>query len=220
MTTRSAAADGAAASDLTSPARLAPLAGLRRTALLLPGVVWLAVFCLLPLAFIFIVSLGTRDELHRIVLENPSLDNYRRAFNPIFLPTVVTSVYYAAATTILSLAIAFPLAYWISRYGGRHKVILLLLVMLPFWASYLIRTYAWIIILRDQGVANAMLQAVGLTNEPIVLLNTDFSVILGMTYGFRPFAISRRTCRSTGWTRVSWRRLGICTRRGARRSST
>ena len=61
--------------------------------------------------------------------------------------------------------------------------------MLPFWTSYLIRTYAWMIILRDNGVANSILQAVGLTSEPIILLNTDFSVILGMTYGFLPFAI-------------------------------
>ena len=61
--------------------------------------------------------------------------------------------------------------------------------MLPFWTSYLIRTYAWMIILRDNGVANSILQAIGLTSEPIILLNTDFSVILGMTYGFLPFAI-------------------------------
>jgi spermidine/putrescine transport system permease protein len=61
--------------------------------------------------------------------------------------------------------------------------------MLPFWTSYLIRTYAWMIILRDNGVANSILQGIGLTSEPIILLNTDFSVILGMTYGFLPFAI-------------------------------
>ncbi len=61
--------------------------------------------------------------------------------------------------------------------------------MLPFWTSYLIRTYAWMIVLRDQGVVNQFLQAVGLTQEPLILLNTDFSVILGMTYGFLPFAI-------------------------------
>ena len=61
--------------------------------------------------------------------------------------------------------------------------------MLPFWTSYLIRTYAWMIILRDNGVLNAILQAVGLIDEPLILLNTDISVILGMTYGFLPFAI-------------------------------
>ena len=61
--------------------------------------------------------------------------------------------------------------------------------MLPFWTSYLIRTYSWIILLRDNGVVNSLLQAVGLTHEPIILMNTDLSVILGMTYGFLPFAI-------------------------------
>ena len=91
--------------------------------------------------------------------------------------------------TILSLAIGYPIAYWISRYGGRRKALLLILVMLPFWTSYLIRTYAWQIILRDNGVLNSILQAVGLTHQPIILMNTDISVILGMTYGFLPFAI-------------------------------
>ena len=68
-------------------------------------------------------------------------------------------------------------------------MLLLVLVMLPFWTSYLIRTYAWMIILRDNGIVNGFLQAVGITSEPIILLNTDFAVILGMTYGFLPFTI-------------------------------
>ena len=92
-------------------------------------------------------------------------------------------------TTILSIAIGYPIAFWISRYGGRHKALLLILVMLPFWTSYLIRTYAWMIILRDNGVVNSILQGLGITSEPIILLNTDLAVILGMTYGFLPFAI-------------------------------
>ena len=157
--------------------------------LLVPGVAWLTLFFVVPLAMIFVVSLGSRDALDRVVLDQLSLDNYRRAFDPAFLPTFLNSLRYAAATTVLSLAIGYPIAYWISRYGGRHKALLLVLVMLPFWTSYLIRTYAWMIILRDNGVANWALQAVGLTNEPLILLNTDFSVILGMTYGFLPFAI-------------------------------
>jgi spermidine/putrescine transport system permease protein len=157
--------------------------------LLVPGIAWLILFFLVPLAMIFVVSLGSRDALDRVVLDHLSLDNYRRAFDPAFLPTFLNSLRYAAATTVLSLAIGYPIAYWISRYGGRHKALLLILVMLPFWTSYLIRTYAWMIILRDNGVANWALQAVGVTNEPLILLNTDFSVILGMTYGFLPFAI-------------------------------
>jgi spermidine/putrescine transport system permease protein len=161
----------------------------RGALVVLPAVAWLAIFFLLPLALILVVSLGSRDELGRIVLDRLSLENYQQAFNPDYLPTLVNSLRYAALTTIASLVIGYPIAYWISKYGGRHKVLLLLLVLLPFWTSYLIRTYAWMIILRDNGIVNAALQAVGLTSEPIILLNTDLSVILGMTYGFLPFTI-------------------------------
>jgi spermidine/putrescine transport system permease protein len=170
----------------TEPGRLARLRG---SALVLPGVAWLTLFFVIPLGIIFVVSLGQRDALDRVDLSSPSLDNYARAFDPVFLPTFLNSIRYAAITTVLSLAIGYPIAYWISRYGGRRKALLLILVMLPFWTSYLIRTYAWMIILRDNGVLNTILQAVGLTSQPLILMNTDVSVILGMTYGFLPFAI-------------------------------
>ena len=90
-----------------------------------------------------------------------TLDHYASALSPTFLPTIWNSFRYAALTTMFSIAIGYPIAYWISRYGGRNKTLLLILVMLPFWTSYLIRTYAWMIILRDNGVVNSMLQAVG-----------------------------------------------------------
>jgi len=162
---------------------------LRSLALVLPGVAWLTLFFVVPLGLIFFVSLGQRDELDRIVLSDPTFDNFGRAFDPVFLPTFLRSIRYAVIVTVLSLAIGYPIAYWISRYGGRHKALLLILVMLPFWTSYLIRTYAWIIILRDNGVVNSLLQAAGITSQPIILMNTDISVIVGMTYGFLPFAI-------------------------------
>jgi spermidine/putrescine transport system permease protein len=157
--------------------------------LLLPGLGWLVLFFLVPLAFILVISFGSRDELDRISLTVLSLDNYLRALDPRFVPTALNSLRYAAITTVLSLVIGYPIAYWISRHGGRHKALLLILVMLPFWTSYLIRTYSWALILRDHGVLNSILQAVGLTSEPILLMSTDLSVILGMTYGFLPFAI-------------------------------
>jgi len=165
------------------------LTRLRGPIVVLPAVAWLAVFFLLPLAFILVISLGSRDELGRIVLDHPSLDNYRKAFNPDYLPTLVNALRYAALTTVASLLIGYPVAYWISRYGGHRKALLLVIVMLPFWTSYLIRTYAWMIILRDNGVVNSALRTIGLTSDPVILLNTDFSVVLGMTYGFLPFAI-------------------------------
>ena len=155
----------------------------------LPGVVWLALFFLAPLAIILVVSLGSRDAGGHVTLAHPGIQNYIQATRPEYLPAFGNSLRYSAITTVLSIVIGYPIAYWISRYGGRRKVLLLILVMLPFWTSYLIRTYAWMIILRDNGVLNSILQALGLTSDPIPFLNTDFSVVLGMTYGFLPFAI-------------------------------
>jgi spermidine/putrescine transport system permease protein len=155
----------------------------------LPGVLWLSLFFLAPLVIILVVSLGTRDPGGHITLANPGFQNYVQATRPEYLPAFANSLRYAGITTVLSILIGYPIAYWISRYGGRRKILLLILVMLPFWTSYLIRTYAWMMILRDNGVLNSILQAFGLTQEPLVLLNTDFSVVLGMTYGFLPFAI-------------------------------
>jgi spermidine/putrescine transport system permease protein len=158
----------------------------------LPGVVWLAIFFIVPLVMIFVVSLGHLDASGHITLVNANLDQYAQAIGtPEFLPQLLRSLRYAAITTVLSLAIGYPIAYWIANYGGKRKALLLILVMLPFWTSYLIRTYAWMIILRDNGVANSVLQALGIgdPDNPLVLLNTDFAVILGMTYGFLPFTI-------------------------------
>ena len=156
---------------------------------MLPGVAWLGAFFLLPLLIIFVVSLGTNDPTGHIDLSRPNLQNYVQASRPEYIPAFLNSMRYAFTTTVLSIVIGYPIGYWISRYGGRRKVLLLILMMLPFWTSYLIRTYAWMIILRDNGVLNSILQSLGLTGDPIPFLNTDFSVILGMTYGFLPFAI-------------------------------
>jgi spermidine/putrescine transport system permease protein len=161
----------------------------RDAAYLLPGLAWLVVFFALPLAIIFVVSLGTRDQFGGVILDNLGFQNYLRAMEPDFFPTVTNSLRYATLTTIFSIAVAYPIAYWISRYGGRRKILLLILVMLPFWTSWVIRTYAWMTILRDNGVVNGILQALGITDQPIAFLNTDFAVVLGMTYGTLPFAI-------------------------------
>ena len=157
--------------------------------LIVPGVVWLVALFLLPLGIIAIFSLGSVDPNGAITLANPDLANYERALSAEFLPAFGRSIYYSLATTVLSMVIGYPVAYWISRYGGRHKILLLVLVMLPFWTSYLIRTYSWTILLRDNGVVNSLLQAVGIIDQPIILMNTDLSVILGMVYGFLPIAI-------------------------------
>ncbi|MCU0477452.1 MAG: ABC transporter permease [Chloroflexi bacterium] len=161
----------------------------RDVVFLLPGMAWLVVFFALPLAIIFVVSLGSRDQYGGVVFDVLGWSNYLRALEPDFLPTVANSLRYATLTTVLTILISYPIAYWISRYGGRRKILLLILVMLPFWTSWVIRTYAWMIILGDNGVLNGILGGLGLVDEPIMLLNTDLAVVLGMTYGFLPFAI-------------------------------
>ncbi len=161
----------------------------RDAVFLVPGMAWLVVFFAIPLGIIFVVSLGTRDQYGGVVFDQLGARGYLRALEPDFLPTVFNSLRYASLTTIFSIAIAYPVAYWISRYGGRRKVLLLVLVMLPFWTSWVIRTYAWMMILGDDGVLNGFLAGMGVVDEPIAILNTDFAVVLGMTYGFLPFAI-------------------------------
>ena len=183
-----------AASSTTAAPAATTTAGRRRLGLgagvlVLPGVIWLGIFFLFPLALIAVISLGAVDPSSHITLAHPSLQNYVDAVRAEYLPAFGRSIYYSVMTTILSLGIGYPVAYWISRYGGRRKILLLILVMLPFWTSYLIRTYAWMIILRDNGVINSLLLQAGFIAAPLRLLNTDLSVILGMTYGFLPFAI-------------------------------
>lgn len=157
--------------------------------LVAPGVLWLAIFFIAPLGIIFVVSLAHRDAANHIVFENLGFHNYAEATRPEYIPAFLNSVKYAAISTLLCIGLGYPIAYWISRHGGSRKVLLLILVMLPFWTSYLIRTYAWMIILRDNGVLNGALQTLGVIDQPLILLNTDISVIVGMTYGFLPFAI-------------------------------
>jgi spermidine/putrescine transport system permease protein len=182
---------GAAPVSAVRPYRVPLRSRLGGVVFILPGVAWLAIFFILPLFIIVAVSFATRDPAGHVTFANPTLDNYLTATRPEYLTALWNSLRYAAITTILSILIGYPIAYWISRYGGARKNLLLVLVMLPFWTSYLIRTYAWMIILRDTGVLNSVLQGVGIgdPDNPLRLLNTDFSVVLGMTYGFLPFAI-------------------------------
>ncbi len=154
--------------------------------LMAPTVLWLVLFLILPLGVILVYSFGSRGTYGDVIL-GFSFDNYLRAFNPTWFPVILRSFGFAAVATALTLLLGYPLAYFIAVYGGRRKNIYLILVMLPFWTSYLIRTYSWIIILRSQGVINTVLEWMHVINEPIDMLNTSFSVILGLTYGFLPF---------------------------------
>jgi spermidine/putrescine transport system permease protein len=110
-------------------------------------------------------------------------ENYTRAFDPLFAPVLLRSVGYALGTVALCLVLGYPVAYYIALYGGRWKNVLIALVVLPFFVNYLIRTYAWVAILSDEGLVN------GLLSEPVRFLNTPWAVIGGLVYGYLAFMI-------------------------------
>jgi spermidine/putrescine transport system permease protein len=156
--------------------------------LLAPMIAWLVLFVILPMAILFVYSFCTRDDLGRVVFEF-TFDNYRRVGDPIYLTILGRSIGYAAVTTVLCIALGYPVAWFIARQRESVRNGLLLLVMIPFWTSFLIRTYAWITILKGEGLLNGLLLAVGFIPEPLTLLYTPFAVIIGLVYAYLPFMI-------------------------------
>ena len=149
---------------------------------LIPGGLWLLAFFAVPLCLVVAVSFGATDELGGAIY-GWYPENYSRVFDALFVPVLLRSVGYALATVALCLALGYPVAYYIARFGGRRKQALVALVVLPFFVNYLIRTYAWVAILSDEGVVN------GFLSEPVRFLNTPWAVIGGLVYGYLAFMI-------------------------------
>jgi len=112
-----------------------------------------------------------------------------RLFHTIYVDAYLRSIGYALATAVFCLVLGYPFAYFIARSPASVRPALLLLVMLPFWTSFLLRVYAWKGILADQGMLNRLFMALGLTSEPIPMLYTSVSMLVGMTYVYLPFMI-------------------------------
>jgi len=157
--------------------------------LLAPGALWLVLLFVAPFGVVIAVSLGTTDILGKPVF-GWYPENYQQVFDPLFVPVFVRSALFAVATTVLCLLVGYPVAYTIARYGGRYRNLLIVLIILPWFADYLVRIYSWIVILGDQGVVNGILLAIGFHGSPpITFLNTPFSVVGGLVYDFLPFMI-------------------------------
>ena len=151
-------------------------------------IAWLVVFVVAPTAILFVYSFCERDELGRVVFSY-TLENYQRVFDPVYLRIFSRSIGYAGLTTAICIVVGYPVAYCIGRASEAWRQRLLLLVMVPFWTSFLIRTYAWITILKQEGLLNGLLQAMALTTAPFDLLYTPFAVIVGLVYAYLPFMI-------------------------------
>jgi spermidine/putrescine transport system permease protein len=155
---------------------------------LIPGGLWLLAFFAVPLGIVVGISFGTTDELGA-ALYGWFPENYSRVFDPVFVPVLLRSVGYALATVALCLLIGFPVAYYIARFGGRYKNVLIALVVVPTFVNYLVRTYAWVALLADEGVLNGLARDIGATTDGITFVNTPWAVIGGLVYGYIAFMI-------------------------------
>jgi spermidine/putrescine transport system permease protein len=155
--------------------------------LLLPGLGWLAIFFAFPLVIMAFESLksGTLETGYTFSWE---FSNYTNAISD-FSEQLLRSFEYAGIATVLALLIGYPLAYVIAFRGGKYRNALLLAVIVPFFVTYLIRTLSWETILEDDGVVVSVLQSIGILSDTGRLLDTTFSVIMGITYNFLPFMI-------------------------------
>ncbi len=157
-------------------------------ALIAPANAYLLVFMVVPLILIGILSFLSRGTYGSVEFQF-NISNYTRLFDPLYGRILVYSLGVGVATTILSLVIGYPLAYFIARSPARQRSLLLFLVLLPFWTNFIIRIYAWIMILRAGGFLDDVLQWAHITNQPLGLLYTPTAVMIGMIYEFLPFMI-------------------------------
>lgn len=158
-----------------------------RKAFLAPAWVVTALLFLAPMAIVVYYSLLTRGPYGG---QNPPLtiENYTRFLDPLYGEILLKSFWIATETTVLCLLLGFPLAWFLARSGSKRSLYLQL-VMLPFWTSFLIRTYAWVFLLRDTGLFNTVLLGLGLIQEPLPLLYNHAAVLTGLVYCSLPLAV-------------------------------
>lgn len=156
-------------------------------ALLAPGVGWLLLFFVVPMLIMFGYSLMPRGA-EGGVASGFTLEHYGRFFDPLYLAIFRRTIAWAGLATLICLLLGYPVAWVIAR-SRRWRGLLLFLVVLPFWTSFLVRTFAMIFLLRDTGLVNALLLRLHLIEQPLQLLYTPFAVMAGLVYGFLPFMV-------------------------------
>lgn len=160
----------------------------RSTLLTAPAVIWLTAFMIVPCAMVLAYSVFTRG-IYGGVEYDLTPENFQRAFDPLYARIFLTSARIAGLATLFALLVAYPAAYAIARSPSRWQPVLLFLAVLPFWSNYLIRTYAWIVLLNREGLLNGGLRWLGYSGEPFSMLYTEGAVIAGLVYNYVPFVI-------------------------------
>lgn len=159
----------------------------RAWALLGPGGFWLLAFFLVPILIMLVYSLMPRG-IYGGVEPGFTLEHYRRFFDPLYLDILRRTFVWSFGCTVICLMLGYPVAYVIVR-SGRWRTLLLFLVVLPFWTSFLVRTFAMIFLMRDTGLINTWMMKLGVIGDPLIMLYTPFAVMVGLVYGFLPFMI-------------------------------
>jgi spermidine/putrescine transport system permease protein len=159
----------------------------RAWSLMVPGAGWLFVFFLAPLGFMLAYSFMKRNVYGGVEV-GFTLEHYSRFADALYVKILFRTVLYAVGCTLLSLLMGYPVAYVISK-SGAWKNLLVFLVILPFWTSFLVRTFAMIFLMRDTGLINTMLLGMGVIETPIEMLGTPGAVMAGLVYGFLPFMV-------------------------------
>ncbi len=160
----------------------------KKNYLAMPYVAWAIIFTIVPLVIVLVYSFTKRDAYGNIVYEF-TLDNYKNFFTPIYLNVLWRSIKLSFYSTVVCLLIGYPMAFIISRAKGMKQNLMVLLFIVPLWTNFLLRTYAWMGLLREQGIINEILLKLGLISEPIQMLYTNGAVVLGMVYNFLPFMV-------------------------------
>ncbi len=154
----------------------------------MPALLWMGIFFFLPLLLVLVISFAARGTYGGIEWTF-SLANYLNMADPLYLRIYARSVALAAATTLVCLVLGFPLAYYIASAPPRWQAVWLMLIIIPFWTNFLVRTYAWMFILRSEGLLHTLLSSLGLFTGPIEILYSDAAVLMGLVYGYLPFMV-------------------------------
>jgi spermidine/putrescine transport system permease protein len=157
--------------------------------LMAPGIAWLVIFMVLPCTLIFVLIFFERGIYGGIDWGAVTGENIIRALDPLYATILWDSARIAFLATAIALLIGYPAAYAIAHAPERRRAALLFLAILPFWTNYLIRTYAWIVLLNPAGLINGALVRAGFASAPLPLLYNEFAVILGLVYNYTPFVI-------------------------------
>jgi spermidine/putrescine transport system permease protein len=180
----------------------------------LPSYAYLVIFFVIPLVLVLVYSFASRSSTGLTLLEDWNLESYKRVFTPLVGEIFLRSLSLALSTTVICLVVCYPFAYYIATRGPTLRNVLLVLVMIPFWSNFLVRTYAWRFILGSDGIVSQISQLFG--GGEVRLLFTNTAVLIGMVYGFMPFMVlplyaalerldwslvdAARDLYATGWT--------------------